>query len=558
MLSADDRSALRKMNVTLTEQAIKQCGEWIGVRNQIEFGTQICNALDEFRLHTVSVDLLRRLSEDHDIIFPWSLQYGNVRQPFNQRLIRLPLAIVYPRTAAEVSFWVSFVREHDFTVSIRSGNNSYEGLSTLNQIVIDLTFLTLDGEKQFEIDASDPENPVVRVASGVRLGVLYTDLANAGFAFAGGQCAPVCVGGLVGTGGIGWSTRRFGWACDQLVAVECVLADGRIITADKDHYADLYRACKGAGGAGLCVMTILTLKIEPVVPILWYSVFCDAAKNPLDNGAKILAEWQNLADAPQALSSSCFAATAQPVPSISANGWYRVEDNDCSKARKRLECILNDCWLNQLPDVEKDVLIIDFDELLSERLPGGSTIDAATTGAYLVPMPFFNQWKLKCANTFRKLTADELQPAFTHLQECFLDPSAGVGYLSPWILGGASNSIDPKSAVIPVREDAVMWIHYGSQWNDQAVGQQALEWVDRLAASLGGVVSQTAWVGIPDLQLGSQLTDSPCLDYVNAYWKSTQHDFVPFLIEVKNRYDPEDLFQFAQSIPLSMDPGELV
>src|ERR1043165_2126975 len=284
----------------------KDCDEESHVRkisytryHQVEFGTQICNALDEFEVHGVGADRLCALSRDHDIIFPWSLQYGNVRQPFNQRLTPLPLAIVYPRTAADVSFWVNFVRGHGFSVSIRSGNNSYEGLSTLNQIVIDLTFLTLDGEKQFEIDTSDPNTPLVRVASGVRLGVLYTELANAGFAFAGGQCAPVCVGGLVGSGGIGSSTRRFGWACDQLVAVECVLANGEIVTADERQHADLYRACKGAGGAGLCVLTILTLKIEPVVPILWYSVFCDASKNPLDNGAKILAEWQNLVKAPR-------------------------------------------------------------------------------------------------------------------------------------------------------------------------------------------------------------------------------------------------------------------
>ena len=125
----------------------------------------------------------------------------------------------------------------------------------------------------------------------------------------------------------------------------------------------------------------------------------------------------------------------------------------------------------------------------------------------------------------------------------------GVGYISPWLLGGKSNAIAPESAVIPVRKDAVMWIHYGAQWNDEAVGQQALDWADELTETLDGVVSDTAWFGIPDLQLGSQLTDPPCLDYVSAYWSSPAHDFVPFLIEVKNRYDGDDLFPLRAEHP---------
>jgi FAD/FMN-containing dehydrogenase len=64
--------------------------------------------------------------------------------------------------------------------------------------------------------------------------------------------------GLRRHGGIGFSTRASGWACDQLVEVQCVLADGSVVVANADNeYADLYRACKGAGAAGLCVMTRL-------------------------------------------------------------------------------------------------------------------------------------------------------------------------------------------------------------------------------------------------------------------------------------------------------------
>jgi hypothetical protein len=39
---------------------------------------------------------------------------------------------------------------------------------------------------------------------------------------------------------------------------------------------------------------------------------------------------------------------------------------------------------------------------------------------------------------------------------------------------------------------------------------------------------------------------------LQAYWSSPSHDFVPFLIGVKNKYDPCDVFQFAQSVPLPL------
>jgi hypothetical protein len=252
ILPLADRAALREINVRLTQLAIDQCEAGGGAANQIAFGTLICRSLAEFAAHDVFPGDLLTLSRDFDVVFPWSLLYGNARQPFNTRLVRVPLVIAYPRTVQEVVFWVNFVRDHALSVAIRSGGNSYEGLSSLNQVVIDLTFLTLriqgHPDAQFSIDA---KKGVVHVASGVRLGVLYTELFNAGFALAGGQCAPVCIGGLVGTGGIGFLTRKFGWACDQLVEVEHVLADGSVVVANAgNQYADLYRASKGAGGGG--------------------------------------------------------------------------------------------------------------------------------------------------------------------------------------------------------------------------------------------------------------------------------------------------------------------
>lgn len=541
ILPLADRAAMREINVRLTQGAIDQCGAEGGAANQIQFGTWICLALADFAAHEVLAEDLLALSRDFDVVFPWSLSYGNDRTPFNYRFVKLPLAIAFPRTVEDVAFWVNFVRDHDLSVSIRSGNNSYEGLSSSNEVVIDLTFLTLKEDTQWEVDA---EKSVVHVASGVRLGVLYTGLAAQGFALAGGQCAPVCVGGLVGTGGVGFSTRGFGFACDQLVEVQYVLADGSVVVANaSNQYADLYRASKGAGAGGLGVMTRLTMRVVPAVKILFYNTVFD-----LEDGAAVLAAWQNLAaTAPSALSSIAAAnASSAGAAVLVINGEFRVEDCTVADATRELTSLLKTQWLDLLPPPLSQTSI-EIQEM--------TTLEAANTIALEVPMPVYNQWKLKSKFAFRSLTAAELQPIvdflLTHAPTG--DPTLGAGFLNLLLMGGQSNQIDPNSAVVPAREGTVLWFHAGALWAEQSLEPQSLAFVDALWAVMNPILqSPTAQYGVPDLQLGSQLTTPPDLGYVHAYWSSPAHNFVLFLIGVKNKYDPTDVFKGAQSIPLAL------
>jgi hypothetical protein len=583
-LPLDDQEALRAMNVRLTEMAIEQCASGGGAANQVEFGSISCLALAEFAAHDVFPDELLELSAERDVVFPWSLLYGNARTPFNFRLARLPLAIAYPRTVDDVVFWVGWVRDRKLSVSIRSGNNSYEGLSSSNRIIIDLTFLTL-GEDELGDDAPfriDADAGLVHTAPGVRLGVLYTALAEQGFMLAGGQCPPVCVGGLVGTGGIGFSTRAAGWACDQLVEVECVLANGDVVVANADNeHADLYRACKGAGAAGLCVMTRLTLRLLPAQEILFWSISWNMLDDDgLKGGAKVLEAWQHLAEpAPDAFSSVIFAIASK-----------KADDPDCRGAGLPVstsllavsgELQIGDDWERLGQELEglvdavatpEDVLWAILDQHFFRYLPDDlrpgrdevdmarmSSIEAATTAAMLVPMPFMNQWKLKCRSTFRIIPAEAFEPMFDYLGRTApsCDVTKSVGYFNAWLLGGASNRIDPASAVVPVREGAVMWVHSGAQWSDPSVDAASLAWVDGLWEQLlPALESEAAFYGIPELELGSQTSaDKPTTDYVRNYWSSPTHDFTDFLVGVKRTYDPSDVFRFSQSIPLSLHPN---
>lgn len=543
LLPLEDRVALRNINVRLTELALQQCAPANAVvANQILFDTLICESLLEFAAHGVLPDDLRRLARDFDVVFPWSAIYGDARTPYNMRFVRLPLIIAFPRTVDHVVFWVNFVRDHDLSVSLRSGGNSYEAFSSDNDVILDLTFLTLGRTTPAEQIRLDLNAGVVHVAPGVRFGPLYTEIGKQNVTLAAGQCSQVCPGGFVGTGGVGFSTRAFGFGGDQLVEVEYVLANGSVVVANAgNQFADLYRASKGAGAAGLGVMTRLTLRTVPAVTVLFYTLAFDGK-----DGAVVLAAWQNLAaTAPDALSSvAALTASSTGQSLLLINGEFRVESGTVAAARATLTNTLRTQWLDRLP-APLNQTPIAIEEM--------TTLQAATTVASEAPMPFYNQWKLKSNFVFRQLTVAEFQPIvdFLRTHAPSDDPISGAGFLNLLLMGGASNRIDPNSAVIPAREGTVAWFHAGALWNDQLLEPRSLAFTEALWAVMTPILqSQTAQYGVPDRQLGSQFSNPPDLRYVRAYWASPTHDFVSFLTGVKRRYDPDDVFKFAQSIPL--------
>lgn len=168
---------------------------------------------------------------------------------YNARVPAMPEIVVLPATIEQVSQTVSCAASYNLKVQARSGGHSYASHSNGGvdgSVVIDLRKLQ---------DISLGADGIVRVGGGVRLGKLASAIfEQGGRALAHGTCPAVGVGGHFTHGGFGLPSRAWGLAMDQIVAVDVVMADGRVIKASESENKDVFSVslvfCAAPDGAG--------------------------------------------------------------------------------------------------------------------------------------------------------------------------------------------------------------------------------------------------------------------------------------------------------------------
>ncbi|TMQ91137.1 FAD-binding oxidoreductase [Actinomadura soli] len=145
----------------------------------------------------------------------------------------------------------------------------------------------------------DPSRRVARVGPGARWSDVIAAAAPLGLAPLSGSHASVGVAGYTLGGGVGWLSRRYGFAADHLLRAGVVTADGRALTADADHHADLFWALRGGSG-NFGVVTSLEFRLHPVS-----TVYAGTAVFPADRAGDVLTRFRDEADArPDELSVS--------------------------------------------------------------------------------------------------------------------------------------------------------------------------------------------------------------------------------------------------------------
>ena len=197
------------------------------------------------------------MSVEANIVWRGDAGYEEARvaRLFNaRRPDRFPAGVLVAQSEDDVIAGVHLGRERGLKVSVRAGGHSWAAWSLRD----DALLIDLGGMRQMAFEAS---TGIATASPAVKGGAeLAPFLSRHGRVFTGGHCPGVGIGGFLLQGGQGWNSRRNGWACENVVAIDVVTADGELVRADESQNADLLWAARGAGPGFFGVVTRFHLR----------------------------------------------------------------------------------------------------------------------------------------------------------------------------------------------------------------------------------------------------------------------------------------------------------
>ena len=209
--------------------------------------------------------------------------FEEAREIFNAMIDRRPSVIAQCQSVADVQAAIAHARANGLEIAIRSGGHSVAGASLSDGgLVVDMRHMNA-----VEVD---PEARTATVAGGATWSSFDQATQPHGLMAPGGRVSTTGVAGLTLGGGSTWLERKFGFACDNLLEVELVTADGRVVTAGEDSNPELFWALHGGGGnfgvATRLVFRLHQLPAASLALLLW----------PVERGEEITRTYRDLVD----------------------------------------------------------------------------------------------------------------------------------------------------------------------------------------------------------------------------------------------------------------------
>jgi FAD/FMN-containing dehydrogenase len=429
--------------------------------------------------------------------------YATAREVYSTRATTRPLAIVYAASARDVQRTVLWARRHKMRVTPRSGGHSYGGYSLGPGVVVDVS----------RLNGIAVGNGTATIGAGARLDDVYATLAPRGVTVPAGSCPTVGIAGLALGGGFGYSARKLGLTCDSIQEVRIVTADGKHVAANAKQHADLYWACRGGGGGSFGIVTSFVFRTHPVGSVATYQ-----CSWPWQQAAKAIAAWQAWAPhaPPELVSLLDLSSTG---PNVTSGGQFFGTE-------AQLRTLLAQLFAAAGQPTGLTVRTRSF--LDAQRL-WANCRDSADCRT-----PARATFKAKSDYVNKRLTPAAARVLVASVDAHHADPRLGAATILFDAYGGAVNRV-PKAGTAFVHRDALFSIQYIASWGANADAN--LGWIRKLYSDMRPHVSGFAYQNYIDPELAT---------WRHAYYGSN----LPRLARVKRKYDPKNVFRFAQSIPL--------
>jgi FAD/FMN-containing dehydrogenase len=441
------------------------------------------------------------------IVHPGDADYTTASTGWDELFTHYPLVIVFAQETQDVVNALTWARQNDVALRVRSGRHCLEGWSNVdNGIVIDVSEL-----KSAKIDAP---SSTATVGAGLNQMEAVTALGAQGLAAPTGTEGTVGLAGATLGGGFGLLTRSLGMASDNLIAAEVVVTSGadgaKAINVDATHNSDLLWALRGAGNGNFGIVTSLTYSVHPLPQVTY-----------------VTATWQGLNDL-----QGVFDAWQRSAPS--------TDNRLTSQLEIHPEAILLFGVLSSGSEAEAKQLLAP---ILSVGKPDISTKNAKWADTYAgFQIPTKDEpanWKF-----FSQFITDPFPSEAINLIGSFMSraPSPDSNYFTN-AFGGAVKGSEPPGGSAFAHRGALFYAEPGTGWGTRGgapaqsdpTTAKAQAWIAEFSQALRPHVSG-AYVNVPNVGMA---------DWETAYWGSN----VERLRTIKTKYDPGNVFHYEQSIP---------
>ncbi|MBM9504634.1 FAD-binding oxidoreductase [Actinacidiphila acididurans] len=440
------------------------------------------------------------------IVRPQDPNYASSSLGWDELFVHYPLVIVYVQDTQDVVNALTWARQNDVALRVRSGGHSLEGWSNVdNGLVIDISEL-----KSARIDTA---SLTATVGAGLNQLEAVTTLAKQDVAVTTGTEGTVGLSGATLGGGFGFLTRYLGMACDSLIGAEIVVTSGAdcasVLHVDARNHGDLLWALRGAGNGNFGIVTSLTYKVSPLKSVVY-----------------VTATWDGLSDLTQIFDT-----------------WQRTAPNTDNRLGTQLEihpdkiflfAVLAEGTQGEAQRLLAPLLSIDTPDVTVQEGNWGDIY----TGFQIPTAADPANWKFFSQFTKKPFPRKAIGIVSSFMQDA---PTTDSNFFTQ-AFGGAVRNSAPRGGTAFPHRDALFYSEPGAGWGTRgvpgsgdAITPIAQAWIAEFSQALRPYVNG-AYVNVPNI--GMQ-------EWETAYWGRN----VDRLRQVKAKYDPYNVFQYEQSIP---------